>query len=85
MPKLTQQQLEAACHGIVDGKVVPAPPLLIIAGAGSGKTMTLAGGVAILENLDLSAVTPGSYELIALPLKLMGADSAPVRAVLREL
>ena len=43
------------------------------------------GGVAILENLDLSDVEPGDYELIALPLKIVGSDSSPVRAVLREL
>jgi len=44
-----------------------------------------AGGVAILENLDLSAVAPGDYELIALPVKIVGSDSSPVRAILREL
>ena len=41
------------------------------------------GGVAILENLDLSAVEPGDYELIALPLRIVGGDSSPVRAILR--
>ncbi|MGH7507289.1 MAG: hypothetical protein ACRELX_16665, partial [Longimicrobiales bacterium] len=41
-----------------------------------------AGHVAILENLVLSAVPPGRYTLIALPLKLTEADSSPVRAVL---
>lgn len=40
------------------------------------------GGVAILENLVLQDVAAGVYTLIALPLKLMEADSAPVRAVL---
>jgi arylformamidase len=40
------------------------------------------GGVAILENLVLSDVPPGVYTLIALPLKLVDADSSPVRAVL---
>jgi arylformamidase len=40
------------------------------------------GGVAILENLVLSDVAPGVYTLIALPLKLVDADSSPVRAVL---
>ena len=40
-------------------------------------------GVYILENLNLSHVAPGVYELIALPLKLVGADGAPVRAALR--
>jgi len=43
------------------------------------------GGVALLENLDLSAVPPGDFELIALPLKIVDADSSPVRAILREL
>ena len=39
----------------------------------------------ILENLALSAVEPGDYELIALPMKLEGLDAAPVRAILRPL
>lgn len=39
----------------------------------------------ILENLVLSHVTPGDYELIALPLKLDNLDASPVRAVLRAL
>jgi arylformamidase len=43
------------------------------------------GGVAILENLDLRAVPAGDYELIALPLRIVGGDSSPVRAILREL
>ena len=37
----------------------------------------------VLENLDLRAVTPGVYELIAYPTKFAGLDAAPVRAVLR--
>jgi arylformamidase len=37
-----------------------------------------------LEGLDLSAATPGEYELIALPLPLVGFDASPVRAVLRR-
>lgn len=43
------------------------------------------GGVAILENLDLSHVRPAPYELMAFPLRIPGADAAPVRAVLRTL
>ncbi|MBL8726564.1 MAG: arylformamidase [Planctomycetes bacterium] len=43
------------------------------------------GGVAILENLDLTGVPTGDYELIALPLRIVGGDSSPVRAILREL
>jgi arylformamidase len=41
--------------------------------------------MAILEGLDLSAVPDGEYELIALPLRLVGFDASPVRAVLRTL
>ncbi len=44
-----------------------------------------AGRVAILENLDLTGVPAGDYELIALPLRIVGGDSSPVRAILREL
>lgn len=43
------------------------------------------GNVAILENLALSHVAPGAYELFAFPLKLAGADGSPVRAVLRTI
>ncbi|GIN84570.1 kynurenine formamidase [Heyndrickxia sporothermodurans] len=39
--------------------------------------------VHILENIDLQDVTPGTYELIALPLSIQDADGSPVRAILR--
>ena len=39
----------------------------------------------ILENLVLAHVTPGDYELIALPLRFENLDASPVRAVLRGL
>lgn len=39
----------------------------------------------ILEGLVLDDVPPGSYELIALPLRIAGADASPVRAILREI
>ncbi|WP_313893470.1 arylformamidase [Psychrobacillus sp.] len=42
-------------------------------------------GVHILENLLLQDVSPGDYELIALPLKIQGADGSPVRAVIRAM
>lgn len=37
---------------------------------------------AILEGLVLAAVPDGIYDLIALPLKLKGAEASPVRAIL---
>jgi kynurenine 3-monooxygenase len=42
-------------------------------------------GMAILEGLVLAHVLPGEYELLATPLKLIGCDASPVRAVLRPL
>ncbi len=41
--------------------------------------------MAILEILALQDVPDGLYELIALPLKLVGLDASPVRAILRSL
>lgn len=38
--------------------------------------------VAIIENLDLENVKPGKYFLLAQPLKIGGAEAAPLRAVL---
>jgi arylformamidase len=45
----------------------------------------LAHDLAILEGLVLANVPEGVYELIALPLKLVGFDASPVRAILRTL
>lgn len=44
----------------------------------------LANDMAILEGIVLTDIVPGDYELIALPLRLVGFDASPVRAVLRE-
>ena len=42
-------------------------------------------GMLNLEGLLLRDVEPGTYSLIALPLKIRGADGSPVRAVLRRI
>ncbi len=39
--------------------------------------------IIIIEGLDLTAVPPGSYDLVCLPLKIADADGAPARAVVR--
>ncbi len=46
----------------------------------------LTNGVVIVEGLDLSAVAPGTYQLVCLPLRIVGGagDGAPARAVLIE-
>lgn len=38
--------------------------------------------IAIVESLDLSQVSGGVYHFAALPLKIVGGDAAPVRAIL---
>jgi arylformamidase len=43
----------------------------------------LSAGICILENLLLDDVEAGRYDLIALPLRIVGADASPVRAILR--
>ena len=40
--------------------------------------------MVIIEGLNLAGVSAGDYELIALPIKLKGADGAPARVVLRS-
>lgn len=40
--------------------------------------------IAILEGLNLNNIPEGVYELIALPLRLVGFDASPVRAILRR-
>jgi len=39
-------------------------------------------GVIVLEGVDLSGVSPGTYDLYCLPLKLVGSDGAPARVIL---
>jgi arylformamidase len=42
----------------------------------------LGAGIFVIEGLDLSAVEPGRYTLVCLPLKFPDLDGAPARAVL---
>jgi arylformamidase len=42
----------------------------------------LGAGVVAIEGLDLRGVEPGEYRLVCAPLKLVGSDGAPARALL---
>lgn len=42
----------------------------------------LGAGVVAIEGLDLRGVEPGRYTLICAPLRLVGAEGAPARAIL---
>ena len=65
--------LDSPSVDIIDSKDLPA----------HGRC--LAHGMAILETLKLSGVEAGTYELFAQPLKLIGFDGSPIRAVLRRM
>ena len=68
-------------HGI---KLVGVDYLSVGPFGESGPThnILLKAGVVIIEGLNLSKVPRGFYELYCLPLKLLGADGAPARAIL---
>ena len=42
-------------------------------------------GIAVLENLNLSSIDDGEYDLCAFPVKLGGLEAAPCRAILFEM
>ena len=44
----------------------------------------LDGGVIVIEGLNLRDVEPGIYDMLCLPLRIVGADGAPARVVLRS-
>jgi arylformamidase len=44
----------------------------------------LGGGTIVIEGLNLRDVEPGTYDLFCLPLRIVGADGAPARVVLRQ-
>ena len=45
----------------------------------------LGAGIWIIEGLNLSQIPPGAYEMVCLPLRIVGCDGSPARAVLRPL
>lgn len=47
-------------------------------------TELLDKGIPIIEGIDLSQVKEGGYHLIALPLRFVGLDGSPIRALLLE-
>ena len=48
-------------------------------------TMLLETGILVLEGVHLLDVPPGPYEIFCLPLRIEGADGAPIRGLLRAL
>lgn len=56
-------------------------------GASEPKThqILLGRGIPIIEGLDFRGVKAGEYDLIVLPLRVVGHEAAPARALLRPL
>ena len=44
----------------------------------------LGAGTIVIEGLNLRDVDPGVYEMICLPIRVVGSDGAPARVVLRK-
>jgi arylformamidase len=44
----------------------------------------LAKGIPVVEGLSLQDVTAGDYDLVVLPLRVVGHEAAPARAILRR-
>jgi arylformamidase len=44
----------------------------------------LGGGTIVIEGLNLRDVEPGIYDMLCLPLRVVGSDGAPARVVLRK-
>jgi len=42
----------------------------------------LNAGVIVIEGLNLNGIAPGEYQLVCLPLNIVGIDGAPARVVL---
>jgi arylformamidase len=80
---------EAARYLATAGVRTVGVDYLSVGGYGVDSTEThqalLEAGIWVIEGLNLSAVEPGTYDLICLPLRIEGADGAPARALLRPI
>jgi arylformamidase len=73
---------EAAASAVVAAGVRLVGVDIPSVGDEGAHNVLLEAGVVVVENLDLSAVEPGEYELYCLPLRIQGCDGAPARAIL---
>ena len=61
---------------------IDGPSIECYGSDGAVHDLLLRAGIIIVENLFLSSVPPGDYDLLCAPLKLAGADGAPARVFL---
>ena len=69
------QALGVVCVGVDYLSVGPADTHLALLGA----------GITVIEGLALQYIPPGRYDLLCLPLPIVGADGAPARVLLRAI
>ncbi len=81
LARLNPAQRGAAEHGAGASAVAPAPPLLVIAGAGSGKTNTLAHRVA---HLIAHGADPGRILLLTFSRRAADEMGRRVRRILAQ-
>lgn len=87
-PGYPSLSLEAA-QALVDAGIaclgIDTPSVESFHGDGAVHRRLLGSGMVVLELLDLSAVPEGDYFMVALPMRLKGADGSPVRAILWDM
>ncbi len=63
---------------------IDSPSIEPYDGDGTVHRTLLGHGITVIEFLDLSAVEPGKYWMVALPLRLEGLDGSPCRVFLGD-
>lgn len=81
-PETFERLVGAAAKALVERGVRLVGVDYISVGDEDAHHALLGAGVVPVEGLDLRGVEPGSYELHCLPLRLVGSDGAPARAIL---
>src|SRR5713226_2879983 len=81
LEKLNSEQRRAVEHGVRENACAPSMPLLVIAGAGSGKTNTLAHRVA---HLIVNGADPRRILLMAFSRRAAGEMSRRVEHITRQ-
>src|SRR5882757_5151074 len=81
LEKLNSEQRRAAEHGVRKNACAPAVPLLVIAGAGSGKTNALAHRVA---HLIVNGADPSRILLMTFSRRAAGEMTRRVERIARQ-
>jgi arylformamidase len=75
---------EEAAQALVDRGVRLVGIDYLSVGGPDVHRVLLGARMVIVESLDLRRVEPGAYELVCLPVRLLGSDGVPARAILRR-